>query len=176
MFNYKIVKKFITKNEKNTLVDWILKNKDTEVFSDGLHTGTVRKTTRWAHFNKINLKYPDTAYYIRNRVDEFIFKNFKSDKIMRVPVFIDGMYASIASMGDCCEEHRDPLYVEDHITYHFNIMLTEHTDSKLIVNNEIVELNETDAILLPVSELIHGTTKLESKNYRMFWCFGYSIQ
>jgi len=172
MSNYKIIKQFISKNEKDILVDWIIKNKDTEVFLDADHPGTVRKTTRWSN---PRLKYPEVCYQIRNRIDEFVLSNFNINKIVRVPAFVDGMYASIALKGDCCEEHCDPIYVKGHITCHFNVMLSYHNDSKLLVDNKIVELNETDAILLPVSQIPHGTTRLENEMHRMFWCFGYCI-
>jgi hypothetical protein len=170
----KIVRQFINEDEKNILIEWILNNKGTEAFKYSDHPGTVRKTTRWANPNK-GVKYPEVSYQIQNKVDQFVINNFNINKILRVPAFADGMYASIALKGDCCEEHCDPTYVKDHITYHFNIMLSYHDDSKLIVDNQIVGLNATDAILLPVSQISHGTTRLENEMYRMFWCFGYCI-
>ena len=39
----------------------------------------------------------------------------------------------------------------------------------------LVPLNKTDAVLYPVSELTHYTSKLTGTKPRMFWCFGYCI-
>ena len=85
------------------------------------------------------------------------------------------MYGSYGTVGDSCQIHKDPRYLMNHITYHFNIMLNEYEGANLYIENELVNLGKLDGVLYPVSEVNHHTTELIGTNPRIFWCFGYCI-
>ena len=129
--NYHIFKEFISLEDANTLIDWINAKQSTNTFSRAGHPGTIRQTTR---FSK-NVIYPKVSFTIQNLVDEKIKSLFNLSKIQRVPSFPHGMYGSYGKVGDSCQIHKDPRYVSKHITYHFNIMLTDYEGANLYIEN-----------------------------------------
>jgi hypothetical protein len=162
---------FISTDECDTLASWIIENQQTDFFVQALHPGTIRKTTR---FSK-DVVYPDIAYAVQDKIDILVKELFKLDDITRVPVFPKGMCASIGTQDDRCQSHKDPRYLPNHFTYHFNIILSEHENADLYIENNLVKLSKSDGILYPVSELEHYTTKLTDTTPRLFWSFGYCI-
>jgi len=162
---------FISPDECDTLAAWISKNHQTDFFAQAGHPGTIRKTTR---FSK-DVVYPDIAFVVQDRIDSLVKELFSLDEITRVPSFPKGMYASIGTQNDWCQVHKDPRYLPNHFTYHFNIMLSDYENADLYIEDTLVKLSKSDGILYPVSELEHYTTKLTDTNPRLFWCFGYCI-
>ena len=150
---------------------WIVEHQLTDFFAQAMHPGTIRKTTR---FSK-NVVYPDIAYAVQDKIDILVKELFNLDDIIRVPSFPKGMYASIGTQNDWCQAHKDPRYLLNHFTYHFNIILSEYENADLYIEDNLVKLSKSDGILYPVSELEHCTTKLIDTNPRLFWCFGYCI-
>ena len=171
MNQYKIFQNFILEKESLELSDWILKHHSTLMFAKSKHPGTIRKTTR---FSK-NIAYPKLSFDLQNKIDLEIKKIFNLKEILRVPDFPYGMYGSYGKAGDSCGVHTDRRWFSDHITYHFNVMLTDYENADLYINDELINLKKTDGILYPVSEVPHYTTELTGTNPRMFWCFGYCI-
>jgi hypothetical protein len=169
--NYSLFENFITEKECKILYDWIIEHKNTNLFTVPGHPGTIRKTTR---FSK-KITYPDIAYDIQKNIDNKIKDFFELDHLEHVSAFPDGMYASIGQTNDSCKIHKDPRYIVNHITYHFNIILSEYENADLYIEDKLVKLNKRDGILYPVSEVDHYTTKLTGTNPRLFWCFGYCI-
>ena len=170
---YEIFENIISEEESQILSKWVLENNKSSVFINTTHPGTIRRTTRTNVIQ--NIKYPKTAYDIQLRINNILKKYFNLDSLIYSPKYTDGMYFSIGFRGDYCEPHIDPIYIKNTITYHFNIILSEYENGKLIIDNDIVELNKLDGILYPVSELKHSTTKLTGTNPRIFCCFGYCI-
>lgn len=171
MSNHKLFSNFITLEECDDLANWITQNYNANNLVDMTHPGTIRKSTR---FSK-DIIYPDTAFIIQSKIDKILKSMFRMKTIKKVPSFYKGMYASYGTVGDACEAHRDPVWFEDTKTYHFNIMLSDYTGARLIIENDIVDLKKLDGILYPVSEVTHSTTELTGNQPRLFWCFGYSI-
>ena len=170
-YKYHVYKNFISEDESEIFNIWILNNYDTNTFRKTHHLGTVRKTTRG---NK-NILYPNIAFDIQKRIDNVIKNLFNIDELVRVPDFYHGMYGSYGTEGDAVRIHKDPRWFNNFITYHFNIMLSNYENGELYIDNNLVPLNKTDAVLYPVSELTHYTSKLTGTKPRMFWCFGYCI-
>ena len=162
---------FISPDECDTLADWIIRNQQTDFFAQSIHPGTIRKTTR---FSK-DVVYPNIAYVVQNKIDSLVKELFNLDHIRRPPSFPEGMCVSIGTPDDWCKAHKDPKYLPNHFTYHFNIILSEHENADLYIENNLVKLSKSDGILYPVSELEHYTTPLTGNNPRMFWCFAYCI-
>jgi len=162
---------FITAEDCDELASWIVKNQNSKYFLDAYHPGAIRKTTRFSN----DVVYPKTAYRVQENIDNVVKDLFKLDTVKRVQSFPNGMYASIGTPGDCCEEHVDPRYLANHYTYHFNVILSDYENADLFVDRHLVTLSKLDGILYPVSELLHYTTKLTNTNSRLFWCFGYCI-
>lgn len=174
-FNHRkvfIFKQFISDNECDNLSNWILSNFESPMFKQSKHAQTKRVTTRPSPWD--NVIYPTAAYQIQKKIDFKIKDIFKIYDLKRVPVFPDGMYASYGFRGDICQLHTDHSWIEGHITYHFNIMLSDNEGGDLIIENNKFSLNKKDGILYPVSELSHSTTELLSEP-RLFWSFGYCI-
>ena len=169
---YYIFKNFISNEECEILSSWILKNFETETFTSPPHPGTIRKSTRRSKI----VEYPKNAFEIQERINQEILKTINLKKIRYVPTFPNGMYASYGYENDTCLTHKDPVYIPKTTTYHFNIILSDYENGKLIIENEILDLEKKDGILYPVSNMQHSTTKLTGKNPRLFWCFGYCVE
>jgi hypothetical protein len=169
---YNIFKNFISNEECEILSSWILENFETTNFKDSIHPGTKRKSTR---LNK-SVEYPINAFEIRERINLEIIKSINPKQLNYVPKFPSGMYASYGYEDDICLTHKDPIYIPNTTTYHFNIILSDYEDGKLIIENEILDLEKKDGILYPVSSMLHSTTKLTGEKPRLFWCFGYCLE
>jgi hypothetical protein len=169
--NYILFKNFVSEQECNELSEWIIKNQPTLMFAKSKHVGTVRKTTR---FSK-HIVYPSLCFDLQNKIDLIIKDTFGLNEVTRVPNYPHGMYASYAKIGDACGEHTDSRWLPNHITYHFNIMITSYENADLFIEGKLIPIQKTDGILYPVSEVLHYTSELTGINPRMFWCFGYCI-
>jgi hypothetical protein len=169
---YYIFKNFISNEECKILSSWILENYETKNFTSPIHFGTKRKSTRLSKL----VEYPKNVFEIQERINQEIPKTINSKKLNYVPDFPNGMYASFGYENDICLTHKDPIYLPKTTTYHFNIILSDYENGKLIIENEILNLEKKDGILYPVSKVKHSTTKLTGKNPRLFWCFGYCVE
>ena len=169
---YSIFKNFISNEECEILSSWILENFKTMNFKDSIHPGTKRKTTRLSGW----VEYPKKAFEIQERINLEIIKLINPKQLNYVPKFINGMYVSYGYKDDICLVHKDPIYIPNSTTYHFNIILSDYENGKLIIENEILDLEKKDGILFPVSDTLHSTTKLTGENPRLFWCFGYCLE
>jgi hypothetical protein len=169
---YYIFKNFISEEECEILSSWILENFETKNFTVPPHKGTNRKSTRLSKL----VEYPKIAFEIQERINQEIPNTINSKKIKYVPKFPNGMYASYGYENDVCLTHKDPIYIPKTTTYHFNVILSDYENGKLIIENEILDLEKKDGVLYSVSEMEHSTTKLTGKNPRLFWCFGYCVE
>lgn len=176
MKNIHILPKFITNEECNVLAEWIEKFHMTDVFDTMVHPGTIRRSTRFALQKLTFINYPSIAYEIQERLYNTISKlnEFKEIKILND--FYDGMYASKCFVGDSCKIHTDPVYIPGYITYHVNVMLSDHENGDLVIEESKIKLSRTDAIFYPVSLVRHSVTKLTGKFPRLFWNFGFLIK
>jgi len=161
------VENIISEDERKILYDWIIENKDGDMYVWSKHPGTIRRTTRFTD----RVVYPDIAYKIKDRIQtEFNLKSVKE------PPYPSGMVATYGYPGDWCELHQDPSWYEDCITYHCIVLLSdiEHGGLSIIADQE-VQLQPRDCILYPVSEIPHGSTKLNGNTPRLLWIFGYCV-
>ncbi len=163
--NYKIYKNFVSIEECNILSNWIIENKDDTFFKDAKMKGK-RLTTRYSD----NFVFPKLAYGIQNKIIKKL--NLKNYYLAN---FKDGMVASYAEPGDTCYIHKDPVWVEDTITLHCNIKLSDHMGGSPIIEGKEINLNKGDMWLYPVSDVNHGSNIVKGISPRTLWIFGFSI-
>jgi hypothetical protein len=99
--DYKIIKNFISNEEQNDLIRWIMNNKNNpELFKDANMKGN-RITTRYSQ----GFSFSDIAYRIQKRIiDQLKFKDFK------LPKYQHGIVASYAGENDTVFNHFDPQW------------------------------------------------------------------
>lgn len=155
-------------SELSELTEWVIRYSGTQMFSDA-NMGGNRKTTRFN--NSGSLKFPATAYAVRNRIAEMLGFDFE-----KKPGFSDGMVASWAGEGDTCYYHKDPVWHEGLITAHCNVLLqAPEKGGKLFVEGQKYEMQVGKPICYPVSEVDHGTTKIIGSTPRIMWVFGFCV-
>jgi len=165
MKNYRIFKNFINEEECNILSSWIMDNKDNVFFTDANMKGR-RLTTKYSN----NFKFPPISYQIQKKIIKRLkLKNFY------LANFKDGMVASYAEPGDTCYLHKDPVWVEDTITIHANIKLSNNEGGEPIIEDEKIKLNKKDMWTYPVSNVNHGSDIVLGEKPRIMWVFGFSI-
>jgi len=162
---FKIYKNYLNEKDCNILSSWILNNKNKSFFKDAKMNG-IRLTTRYSD----NFDFPETAYKIQNK----IINTLKLKKYS-LANFKDGMVASYAEPGDTCYIHKDPVWVENTITLHCNIKLSDHEGGSPIIKGKEINLNKRDMWLYPVSEVDHGSNLVKGSIPRTLWIFGFSI-
>lgn len=162
-----LLKNFITSNERDELVEWIIKNKDNEFFNFTPHPGCIRRTTR----SSLNVPYPTLSFIIRKRIEDKL--NLKAGLY---PNFPSGMVATYGFEDDECSFHTDPVWLKDHITFHCVLLLSAGEEGGVpVIDDKEYEMNELDGLFYPVSHLVHGTTKLVGNKPRILWIFGFLI-
>lgn len=162
-----LLKNIIFKSEANELTSWIKSNKDKDFFVWSGHPGTIRRTTR---FSK-NVVYPHTAFVIKDRIMSKLNINTNF-----YPDYPFGMVASYGIENDECSIHRDPVWYENHITYHCVLLLSKpKTGGVPILGEKLYPMDELDTLCYPVSEIDHGTTAMTGNIPRILWIFGFSI-
>tara|TARA_R110000868_G_scaffold220511_1_gene471768 strand:- start:10 stop:573 length:564 start_codon:yes stop_codon:yes gene_type:complete len=164
---------FISLNEAQELSNWILQNKDKEIFKDANMKGK-RITTRYS--TDINFENPKIAKDIRNKIINLLdLHEEENNKIY--PPFKDGVVASCAFEGDTCFEHVDPVWHKGFNTLHCNIITqAPKSGGNLILNGVPEQLNERELICYLVSKFRHATTLVEGTKERLMWVFGFCIQ
>jgi hypothetical protein len=163
-----IVNNFITKQQCEEIINWVNNNKQYFIFAN--HPGAKRITTRFADSNII---YPETIISIRKKIIE----HFNICNYVYPPPFPDGIVLSVGFPGDELEPHKDPRYVPDRITYHFNILLSQpDLGGDVIVENKTIKLHQCDLMVYPVSELEHSTTLLQGNIFRYLLIFGFCLK
>jgi hypothetical protein len=168
----KRVQNLITQDEKNILVDWILQNKDTEMFRKAEHPGTVRKTTR---YSLAQISYPDIAFKIRDRVIN-MFNINKYSELTKEHGYPHGMIATYGFGTDECETHVDYIWHPKHTTWHCVLLLTTPENGGDLVIEEVpCNIQECEGIYFPVSKMFHSSTRLQGDQNRLLWIFGFSI-
>lgn len=163
------IKNLITVSERDTLVEWIESNIGTDVFSLSGHEGTVRLTTRFSNNNVV--MYPSIVYNIRDRIKKIL--DIRTDFY---PSYPHGMVASYGLEEDECSMHTDPVWFDNHITYHCVLLLNSPESGGVpLINGQYYPMEELEGLYYPVSEVEHGTTKLIGNVPRLLWIFGFSI-
>tara|TARA_R110000744_G_scaffold354381_2_gene460777 strand:- start:339 stop:863 length:525 start_codon:yes stop_codon:yes gene_type:complete len=165
--DYKIIKNFISREEQNDLVKWIMNNKDnTELFKDANMNGN-RITTRYSK----KFSFHDTAYVVQKRIiDKFKFKDFK------LPEYNDGIVASYAGDKDTVYEHFDPQWYPPKETLHCNLMLQKPLEGgKPFINRVNINLDERDLWCYYVSKTAHGCSQTKGSKPRLMYVFGFCI-
>jgi len=171
---YKIDRKTIIKienlvldEEKCELADWIKHNKDKDFFKWSGHSGTIRRTTRFSD----KVVYPELAFIIQKRIKEFL--GITSNLYPNYPF---GMVATYGHAGDECGLHKDPVWYENHFTFHCVLLLSKPEHGGVPIIGDIqYPMEEGDGLCYPVSEIPHGTNKMTGDKPRILWIFGYSI-
>jgi hypothetical protein len=157
----------VTPKEKEELINWILDNKEKDFFMWSGHPGTIRRTTRFSE----NVVYPELAFTVQNRIKERlgITTNF-------YPKYPFGMVATYGHADDECSVHTDPVWYENHFTFHCILMLSKSEEGGVpIIDGIPYPMEEGEGLCYPVSEIPHGTDKMIGDKPRILWIFGYSI-
>jgi hypothetical protein len=164
---------FISLNESQELSNWILQNKDKEIFKDANMEGK-RITTRYS--TDINFEYPKIVKDIRNKIIDLLdLREEEDNKIY--PPFKDGVVASCAFAGDTCYEHIDPIWHNGFHTLHCNIITqAPKKGGNLILNGVLEQMNERELNCYLVSKLPHSTNLVSGSKERLMWVFGFCIQ
>lgn len=161
------LKNVVTPDEKDSLVSWITDTKDGDFFKWSGHPGTIRQTTRFSD----DVVYPELAFTIRDRIKERlgITTNF-------YPNYPSGMVATYGHTDDECSVHMDPIWYENHFTYHCILLLSKPEDGGIpIIDGIQYSMEEGDGLCYPVSEIPHESSKMTGNKPRILWIFGYSI-
>ena len=165
--DYKIIKNFVSGDEQNELVEWIINNKNTPwLFKDANMKGN-RITTRYSK----DFSFPDTAYKIQKRIiDQLKFNDFK------LPKYHHGIVASYAGENDTVFEHTDPQWYPPYETLHCNLMLQKPLEGgKPMINKKNIDLDERDLWCYYVSKVKHGSSKVIGSRPRLMYVFGFCI-
>ena len=157
----------MSSNERDELVDWVVKNKDSDFFTYSDHVGCIRKTTR----KVLNVTFPNLSFIIRKRIEDKLNLNTGL-----YPDFPSNMVASYGFEDDECSFHTDPVWLNDHITYHCVLLLSDGENGGVpVIDGKEFKMNELDGLFYPVSHLVHGTTKLVGSKPRILWIFGFLV-
>ena len=166
-----VIKNFIDIRIKDILNTWTLENYKTNLFSDA-NMGLEETTLTTRYFNDCrNLNFPIVAYQTQIKILEtFVNTKFKLAK------FCQGIANSITFNNGEVREHTDPVYLNNTITYHCNIISQKPNIGGITyLDNIPFETNETDLLIYPVSEINHKVSKVEGDKPRIVWMFGFSI-
>jgi len=167
--DYKIIKNFVSENEQNKLVEWIIDNKNTPgLFKDAGMNFSNRVTTR---FSK-DFSFPEVAYKIQKRIiGQLKFKDFKLAK------YHHGIVASYAKEHDVVFEHMDPQWYPPYETLHCNLMLQKSLrGGKPIINKINIDLDERDLWCCYVSKVPHGSSTIIGTRPRLMYVFGFCVE
>lgn len=165
--NYKIIKDFISKEEQDELIQWIMNNKDdSNLFKDARMRGN-RITTRYSN----NFSFPDIVFEIQKRIiSKLKFNDYK------LPKFHHGIVASYAGENDTVFEHLDPQWHPPYETLHCNLMLQKpYEGGKPIINKVNIDLDERDLWCYYVSKTPHGSSEIIGNRPRLMYVFGFCI-
>lgn len=169
--DFLIFKNFIDEKTANSLNKWCFENYQKNFFQDA-HMGlpqtryTTRYTTDWNSFS-----FPQEAYEIQNKIvnelelSEFYMPNFK-----------DGIVCGIGfDQGDIFE-HTDPIYYENTVTLHCNILSQKsHIGGNTYINDILAPVEERDLLCFKVSHDRHRVDTIEGGKQRVLWVFGFCI-
>jgi hypothetical protein len=160
-----VLKNFISEGECEELSQWMLKK--LPCLQVAKHPGTNRLTTRYLK----SVDFPKIAFDVQSK----IIKHFGMT-LSNPPPFCNGMIASYGWEGDACECHVDPRWHPNHVTFHCNILsMKPLTGGHVIVDKTVFQLNVGDMMCYPVSELTHGTTRIEGEKARLLWIFAFCV-
>jgi hypothetical protein len=164
---------FISDSEAQELSNWILQNKNTEIFQDANMKGN-RVTTRYST-NK-EFTYPKVVKEIRTRIVNLL-NLCEEERNGIYPPFKDGVVASCAFPGDTCYEHIDPTWYDGFYTMHCNVITqAPNNGGDLILNSVIEPMKEKELVCYLVSKLPHSTTLIEGTKERLMWVFGFCVR
>jgi hypothetical protein len=167
MNNYKKYNNFIENSECDQLNNWILTKKNTSIFQDANMNG-YRSTTRYSEPSSFD--FPKLAYEIQKKIiSTFKFKDYT------LPPYKDGMVASHALPKDTCYEHTDPIWIENKVTLHCNVALSNFKGGEPFIDGESIDFNKGDLLCYPVSLIPHGSKEVLGKNSRNIWIFGFCL-
>lgn len=163
---------FITQKQCNQLYDWTYENRNKKFFMPvgDLHGRLTNRTT--TRFYNQYIDFPELAYTIRKNIDQLTC--FDQSKL---PPFYKGIYSGLqlVSEGSEYSMHTDPVYYDDTITVHCNIVVNQTVGGELYTNDSTVEMQQGRLVIIPVSEISHGVRKLKYDMPRNLWVFGYCI-
>lgn len=188
MVKVKAYKDFITESERDELNEWTLSNFERDIFMDprmdsnGLDK--TKLTTRFATplvipdtgqmiFSNCEFDYPPTAYWIQDR----ILRTFEIEEYGFAPVGRDGIITEISFEGGTVHPHIDPVWMEDTVTVHFNV-ISQKPDSGgvTIIDQELWEVEDTDLLSYIVSDAEHRVDEIKGKKHRILWVFAFMLK
>lgn len=182
MIPAKIIKNFITDEEKNILNNWTLQNYTKPYFSDPRMNNDSKQTrfTTRHPYNRINsyrdykVNYPDVAYKIQQRLFSYLNVDYRS--IIPWPSFTDGIVNTIAFSPGGCIEHIDPVYYTGTYTLHCNFITNKAISGGITqIQRKCYDLDENDMLMYITSHIKHGATDIIGDDPRILWVYGFCI-
>jgi len=161
------IKNFITTEERDSLVRWIVKEKVLSTTSNSKRIGT-RNT-------KVDFYYPEIAFRIQQRILDSISG---TKKVMVQSTDKDGMFVMVTEPGGSTHAHKD---IDDSlnqgtITVRCNIVLqSPDAGGDLYIENKVFDFNERDLHCYNATDYNHWVTELEGSKSRYLWAFGFNL-
>lgn len=175
----KIIKNFISDEERQILNFWTLSNYPEEYFRDptmdDLYEGT-RYTTRGPNEDDVKermlIEYPKEAYDIRKRIIEaFDLEGYRHPRS-----FYDGIVNGIGFENGNIFNHIDPIYFPGTNTLHCNIVTQKpHHGGNVVINDVEYDVEDTDLMYYMVSKHYHSVTRTSGLKHRILWVYGFCI-
>lgn len=175
MIQPQIVKDFITEDERQELVAWILEHRETEFFQ---YSNMGRVDTQWTtrywgqQGEDMNLlKFPSVVYSIQARVRNLL--NL-SDTNSKLPPFKDGIAAYYYTDQAGIKEHTDAIWYPGTYTVHANIIV-QPADSGGItrIGTDYWPTGPADLLVYPVSHVSHRVNRCVGSTPRLLWTWAF---
>lgn len=175
----KIIKNFISDEERQALNFWTLSNYPEDYFSDACMDDEYRGTRYTTRGNnnedikeRISIHYPRESYDVQNKIIEKL--NLRGSKYPNS--FYNGIVNGIGFENGNIFEHIDPVYFPGTNTLHCNIV-TQKPDSggNVVIDGLEYDVEDTDLMCYMVSKQYHSVTRTIGLKHRILWVFGFCI-
>lgn len=187
MDKVKAYKDFITESERDELNEWTLSNYERDIFMDPkMDTNKKERTKLTTRFatplvipqtgqvisSPSDFDYPAEAYWIQDR----ILRTFDIEEYGFAPVGLDGIITEISFEGGTVHRHIDPVWMEDTVTVHFNIISRKPKGGGVtIIDGEPWDVEDTDLLSYIVSDAEHEVDEIVGKKNRILWVFAFML-
>jgi hypothetical protein len=172
----KIVKDFLTEEERQSLLFWSLENYSKDYFGYvNMNPKKIltRRTTRSKKTSRDEIIYPTMAY----KVQEKILKYFNILDIQYPPNFKDGIVTGVGIAGDAVYEHLDPVYYKGTNTIHANFIVQKsETGGVIEIDKQDYDIGEYDMLVFIPSKTTHSVSETSGNLNRVLWTFGFCVK